>query len=1340
MLTGGLLSAVPAQAVAASEGSLSGTVTDESGNPVQDVQVTAHVLDVPGHEGSAWAASTAADGTYVIDALPEGAYQVEFTTASSSPSVVGEWWDDAADQVDAAVITVAAGETTSGISPQLAAGAEISGTVVDEAGAPVADVQVRTYRYIPADDFWAGQSDTFTGADGTYSLRGLRAGDYKVEFTTESATAEVAGEWWDDALTESSATVIPLSSGDAVSGIDPALSAAGSISGVVTDGAGTPLPGVSVVAHSFDEEWDYWVGRAYATTDENGQYTMPKVRPGTYRVEFSGSGSGASVLSEWWQDAVAPAEATDVVVAAGETTSGISPELARAGSVTGVVTDENGAPVQGVVVTAWAEDVPGFEGRGWGYETSEDGTYLIDLLPAGSYRIEFTTDRAAASVVGEWWESAADEESATVIAVHAGATTEGISAELAPGGTISGTVTDASGGPVSGLMVYVSSAGTVGGFQTWGATDSDGRYVARGLPAGQYLVRFEGSDDVVGEWWDDARTKGEATFVTVAAGTEVPEISPQLAAAGGIEGVVTDEAGAPVAGVHVRVTPIGSDPFDIGQRIAVTAEDGSYLVRGLAAGDHTVFFATAEASSSVLSEWWDDAQGKPSSTPVAVQEGATTPGISPQLAAGGQISGTVVAGDAAAFPNYEVHAYFENEQVSAYSYVQAEDGAYTIRGLRSGTYTLRFTGFDASGKALVEWWDGAPDRASATEVPVTVGTPVTGIDVLLSEGDGSIVDTRSAAMSGTVTDALGDPVADAEILIMHPSGQAGTGTSTDAAGNWFYGGLNADDYKVAFRATLDGDVVTEYWNDASDFDSAEVVTLGPGEQRTGISATLGGAPAPALESAVPTISGSARFGAILTAVPGAWTEGATFAYQWLADGNPILGATAATLVLGAAQVGRSISVVVTGSKAGYESASMISLHTAAVQPAVLTTAVPSISGKLLVGSTVTAKPGAWTPGTAHAFQWFASGAAIPGATNATFTITPAQLAKKLTVRVTGSLANYSPAVVTSAASATIGAGVLATSTPTISGTLAYGYTLTAAPGTWTSGTSFTYQWYASGVAISGASGTTLKLGTSQKGKAITVKVIGKKTGYSTVTKISAATARVATTATPTISGIRAVGATLTAKTGAWTTGTAFSYQWYADGAPITGATSSTYVLASAREHDRITLKVIGRKSGFGTVARFSVATAQVMRAGTPSISGSARVTGTLTAATGTWTTSAILTYQWYANGSAISGATSKSLKLTTAHAGKTITVKVTGRLTGYSTVAKTSRATAAIGYPSRTAPSSTWSCPSWAPIKGNADSMIYHMPWQRYYDATQPEDCFRTETAAVAAGYRRAKV
>ncbi|MFC8302977.1 hypothetical protein ACFUCV_04740 [Specibacter sp. NPDC057265] len=60
--------------------------------------------------------------------------------------------------------------------------------------------------------------------------------------------------------------------------------------------------------------------------------------------------------------------------------------------------------------------------------------------------------------------------------------------------------------------------------------------------------------------------------------------------------------------------------------------------------------------------------------------------------------------------------------------------------------------------------------------------------------------------------------------------------------------------------------------------------------------------------------------------------------------------------------------------------------------------------------------------------------------------------------------------------------------------------------------------------------------------------------------------------------------------------------------------------------------------------------------------------------------------------------------------------------------------------PTSAKPASKWNCPSWAPIKGNAPSKIYHLKNQRFYAKTTPEICFSTEAAAKQAGYRKSKV
>ncbi|HEV8298087.1 MAG TPA: hypothetical protein VGQ20_12340, partial [Acidimicrobiales bacterium] len=48
-------------------------------------------------------------------------------------------------------------------------------------------------------------------------------------------------------------------------------------------------------------------------------------------------------------------------------------------------------------------------------------------------------------------------------------------------------------------------------------------------------------------------------------------------------------------------------------------------------------------------------------------------------------------------------------------------------------------------------------------------------------------------------------------------------------------------------------------------------------------------------------------------------------------------------------------------------------------------------------------------------------------------------------------------------------------------------------------------------------------------------------------------------------------------------------------------------------------------------------------------------------------------------------------------------------------------------------------CPPSHPIKGNANSGIYHMPGGRFYDAIIPERCYRDTAAAEADGMRASK-
>jgi len=129
--------------------------------------------------------------------------------------------------------------------------------------------------------------------------------------------------------------------------------------------------------------------------------------------------------------------------------------------------------------------------------------------------------------------------------------------------------------------------------------------------------------------------------------------------------------------------------------------------------------------------------------------------------------------------------------------------------------------------------------------------------------------------------------------------------------------------------------------------------------------------------------------------------------------------------------------------------------------------VPTVTGTNKVGYTLTAAAGTWSPAPVTLnYQWYRSGAAITGATAATYKLTAADAGKTLTLRVTGRKTGYTSTAKTSAPTAITATGTLSARVPTVTGTTKVGYTLTAAAGTWSPApVTLNYQWYRSGAAI-----------------------------------------------------------------------------------------------------------------------------------------------------------------------------------------------------------------------------------------------------------------------------------
>ncbi|MBB3044509.1 putative Ig domain-containing protein [Nocardioides soli] len=144
----------------------------------------------------------------------------------------------------------------------------------------------------------------------------------------------------------------------------------------------------------------------------------------------------------------------------------------------------------------------------------------------------------------------------------------------------------------------------------------------------------------------------------------------------------------------------------------------------------------------------------------------------------------------------------------------------------------------------------------------------------------------------------------------------------------------------------------------------------------------------------------------------------------------------------------------------------------AVSRGTLTTATPTIDDTTpAVGDVLTAEPGVWAPAPVTlAYQWLSDSAEIADATDPSLTVTADLLDTEVSVRVTGSRAEYEPAVVTSATTSTVVEGQVAfTTSPAVTGTPAVGRTLTAGAGTTVPSNAVpSYQWRRDDVPIDGA--------------------------------------------------------------------------------------------------------------------------------------------------------------------------------------------------------------------------------------------------------------------------------
>jgi len=156
----------------------------------------------------------------------------------------------------------------------------------------------------------------------------------------------------------------------------------------------------------------------------------------------------------------------------------------------------------------------------------------------------------------------------------------------------------------------------------------------------------------------------------------------------------------------------------------------------------------------------------------------------------------------------------------------------------------------------------------------------------------------------------------------------------------------------------------------------------------------------------------------------------------------------------------------------------------------------------------------------------------------------------------------------------------------ITGNTTVGSTLLASPSGFSpTPSNYTYQWFRNGLLISGATAATYALTEYDVGWQISVSVTASHPDRASKTVWSSAitVAQTFTGGTVSITGTAAVGSTLTASASGFSpTPSSYTYQWLRNDTPISGATTSTYVLTTADASQQISVQVTAILPGFAS--------------------------------------------------------------------------------------------------------------------------------------------------------------
>ena len=469
----------------------------------------------------------------------------------------------------------------------------------------------------------------------------------------------------------------------AATGLSIIVTAGGTISGAVHSATnGSASAGTAVLALNTTDQTKY-----QTTTGADGSYALTGLTDGSYDLTIGGAPSETQYLD-------------NVQIADASTVSGLNFTLAAGATVTGQVV-AGGSGVAGAFVTLT-------DANGDVVDATADasGNYSFSGLSAGSY-----TEQAFAQSFGE---------TQTTVAVTAGAVAGCTQPGVAPFDTLTVTVNDANGNPLADGAVALQQNGNA--IETLGA-NAQGVVSFTSLSDGTYQLAISAAGYLT-----------TSDSVTLQGGDTVMH-TYELQSGFTLQGKVTGEAGAPIAGILVELTAPGSGGSTI-EGFAATASDGTYQFTGLPAATYTVRVGNGTGID-----------------PQTATLGVASPQATiPFSLTGAAITGTVVAADGSTPVSNAQVVLISNGQTILDGQTDS-NGTYAFYGLAAGTYSVQAA---ASGNGLTPLQSVTVAANQAVTAPMAVFSNIN-LHTTITDQNGKPIAGAAVSLEPS-TDLAGGPI------------------------------------------------------------------------------------------------------------------------------------------------------------------------------------------------------------------------------------------------------------------------------------------------------------------------------------------------------------------------------------------------------------------------------------------------------------------------------------------------------------------------------------------------------------------------------------------------------